>query len=161
MNRPDPAADMIYGESFHDGDIVVALTSLKNLCSERAEIHSGKSFMNLYVETLVLLESYATQKPSRYFAEKLVEMPHISEGEINNLVYSRNRSRSTHYPSSSGSLFIVLLALLRLIGLAKKELEYNLQDKFESICRISDNLVYVLKHPDFEQLYYEKKDSKQ
>ena len=94
MNRPDSAADMIYGESFHDGDIVVALTSLKNLCSERAEIHSGKSFMNLYVETLVLLE-------------------------------------------------------------------YNLQDKFESICRISDNLVYVLKHPGFEQLYYEKKDSKQ
>ena len=151
---------MIYGESFHDGDIVVALTSLKNLCSERAEIHSGKSFMNLYTETLVLLESYARQKPSRYFGEKLVEMPEISEAEISNLVYSRNRTSSTHYPSSSGSLLLVLIALLRLIGLARKELEYNLQDKFETICRISDNLVYVLKHPGFEQLYYDKKDRK-
>ena len=73
---------MTYGKDFQDKDLIIALSSLQQICSNQLGAHDGKQFYDFYTKTIETIEAYAAQKPSRYFQEKLIELPIMSQIQI-------------------------------------------------------------------------------
>ncbi|MFT5513754.1 MAG: hypothetical protein ACI8SE_002163 [Bacteroidia bacterium] len=139
-------------------ELAEALYNLKQFCSGKAPVVSGNAFIDYYNRTKALVGTYAVQKQSRFFEEKLVELPELSVAEIDKLVQEKDggdnyilaRGGGT---SLAGALIAVILGLILFFkdGSNKK---VRTSDKLEHIEDIIDSLVHVINHPGFEELYY-------
>ncbi len=147
---------MSKSKTIEEGKLVVSLLSLVQFCQRKAEIDSGSAFIDFYEKVCEAINNYARQKPSRYFAEKFLEMPKLTIDEIDTMLALENRSNQ-NYGSDVGGLAMLIVSLLTLVGLIKDKAKYSTEDKLNDIVAITNNLLYVLQHPGFEELYYHRK----
>lgn len=122
------------------------------------QIESGDAFVKFYGKIKSAIQSYSSEKPSKYFGEKLAEMPEIKSQEIDEIINSKDGS-PVGLSKNIGMLSMLVIAISTLFGMAKRELNYNVSDKLKHLQSIIDNLIYMLDHPGFEELYYAKKSN--
>jgi hypothetical protein len=134
-------------------NLIRSLESVRQFANGEAEFSSGMEFMELHTINQKYLEQLSSEKNHPYFREKVSEYPPIDEKELNQYLRDKNNSGRLGYYSNGNKLWAALLIRLvyNLVNSSGKFSDAT-SSKLNEISSINENLVYVLRNPDMEDL---------
>ena len=152
--------------TYDDTELIKTLYNLKQYCNGNVSTESGAVFIKYYAESKRLIQEYAIENRSKYFLEKLQELPELTETEAARFMNDDQGGNRLIGSGGAGALSglggligMFVLALVGLFSFFKPSSKNTIttSDKVKHIEDTIDSLVYMIKHPGFEELYYEKK----
>ena len=150
-------------KTYNDTELIKTLYNLKQFCNGTVKTEIGRVFITYYEKSKRLIQEYAVENNSRYFLEKLQELPQLTEQDAASFMNNDNHgpvitSGAGALSGLAGPIGIFVMALLGLLSYFKPSSNNTIttKDKVKQIEDTIDNLVYMINHPGFEELYYAK-----